>query len=82
LIWHSGAQGHWRHQNVVQDAFTRLLHVNPGEIAGQPALPGFHGRQLAGVLVFSLRGETIQAVHVIADLAKLSYLNTQLIGSA
>jgi RNA polymerase sigma-70 factor (ECF subfamily) len=47
-------------------------------IAGQPALLGFHGRQLSGVLVFSLRGETIQSVHVIADPAKLSFLSTQL----
>jgi RNA polymerase sigma-70 factor, ECF subfamily len=51
-------------------------------VAGQPALLGFHGRQLSGVLVFSLRGETIQSVHVIADPAKLSFLNTQLVGSA
>ena len=51
-------------------------------VAGQPALLGFHGRQLSGVLVFSLLGETIQSVHVIADPAKLSFLNTQLAGSA
>jgi RNA polymerase sigma-70 factor, ECF subfamily len=51
-------------------------------VAGQPALLGFHGRQLSGVLVFSLRGETIQSVHVIADPAKLSFLTTQLAGSA
>jgi hypothetical protein len=51
-------------------------------VAGQPALLGFHGRRLSGVLVFSLRGETIQSVHVIADPAKLSFLSTQLAGSA
>jgi RNA polymerase sigma-70 factor, ECF subfamily len=51
-------------------------------VAGQPALLGFHGRQLSGVLVFSLRGETIQSVHVLADPAKLSFLSTQLAGPA
>src|SRR5205814_689639 len=30
------------------------------------------GRELSGVLAFALRGEMIQAVHVIADPAKLS----------
>ena len=51
-------------------------------VAGQPAVLGFHGRQLSGVLVFSLRGEIIQSVHVIADPAKLAFLSTQLVGSA
>jgi RNA polymerase sigma-70 factor (ECF subfamily) len=51
-------------------------------VAGQPALLGFHGRQLAGVLVFSLRGEAIQSVHVIADPAKLGFVNTQLAAPA
>ncbi len=62
-----------------------LLHYwGPGTrlvshpVAGQPALLGFHGRQLSGVLVFTLHGETIQTVHVIADLAKLGFLNAQL----
>jgi RNA polymerase sigma-70 factor, ECF subfamily len=48
------------------------------QIGEQPALLGFRGRELAGVLVFTLRGETIQTVHVIADPAKLAFLNTQL----
>jgi hypothetical protein len=39
---------------------------------------GFLGRELAGVLVFTLRGETIQAVHVIADPVKLSFVSVQL----
>jgi len=51
-------------------------------VAGQPALLGFHGRQLAGVLVFTIHGENIQTVHVIADPAKLSPLNAQLAGPA
>lgn len=50
-------------------------------VAGQPALLGFHGRQLSGVLVFSLRGEVIQSVHVITDPAKLAFLSTQLADS-
>ncbi len=47
-------------------------------VGGQPAVLGFLGRELAGVLVFTLRDETIQAVHVIADPAKLSFLSFQL----
>ncbi len=44
-------------------------------VAGQPAVLGFSGRQLAGILVFTMRGELIQAVHVIADPRKLSSLS-------
>ena len=51
-------------------------------LGGQPALLGFHGRELSGVLVFTMRDETIQAVHVITDPAKLSFLNTQLAAPA
>jgi len=51
-------------------------------VAGQPALLGFHDRRLTGVLVFSIHGEKIQTVHVIADPAKLAYLNAQLAASA
>jgi hypothetical protein len=43
---------------------------------------GFTGRELTGVLVFTMRGEMIQAVHVIADPAKLGFLSTQLATSA
>jgi hypothetical protein len=39
---------------------------------------GFVGRQLTGVLVFTMRGQAIQAVHVIGDPAKLSFLSSQL----
>jgi RNA polymerase sigma-70 factor, ECF subfamily len=51
-------------------------------VAGQPTLLGFHGRQLAGVLVFTILGENIQTVHVIADPAKLGFLTAQLAASA
>jgi len=47
-------------------------------IAGQPALLGFRGRDLAGVLVFGMRGDLIQSVHVIGDPRKLSILGLQL----
>jgi RNA polymerase sigma-70 factor, ECF subfamily len=47
-------------------------------IGGQPALLGFTGRALTGVLVFSMRGDTIQAVHVIADPRVLGLLTAQL----
>jgi hypothetical protein len=45
---------------------------------GQPALLGFSGRELAGVLVFTMRGEAIQAVHVIGDPRLLGFLSSQL----
>lgn len=47
-------------------------------VGGQPAVFGFAGRELAGVLVFTMRGEVIQAVHVIGDPRKLSFLRSQL----
>jgi RNA polymerase sigma-70 factor (ECF subfamily) len=47
-------------------------------IAGQPALLGFRSGELSGVLVFTMRGEVIQAVHVIADPRKLAALGLQL----
>jgi hypothetical protein len=36
------------------------------------------GRELAGVLVFTMRGEAIQAVHVIGDPRLLGFLSSQL----
>ena len=45
-------------------------------VAGQPAVLAFTGRQLAGVLVFTMRGELIQAVHVIGDPRKLNFLSS------
>jgi RNA polymerase sigma-70 factor (ECF subfamily) len=66
-----------------------LLHFwGPGAtlvshpVGGQPAVLGFIDRELAGVLVFTMRGEQIQAVHVIADPAKLSFLDAQLAAPA
>ena len=51
-------------------------------VGGQPAVLGFTGRELTGVLVFTMRGEMIQAVHVIADPAKLGFLRIQLAAPA
>jgi RNA polymerase sigma-70 factor (ECF subfamily) len=45
---------------------------------GQCAMLGFRGRTLAGVLVFSMRGQVIEAVHVIGDPHKLALLRRQL----
>ena len=39
---------------------------------------GFIDRTLAGVLVFTMSGERIQAVHIIGDPRKLSFLSSQL----
>ena len=47
-------------------------------VAGQPAVLAFTGRELASVLVFTMRGELIQAVHVIGDPRKLDFLSSQL----
>ena len=47
-------------------------------VGGQPAVLGFVGRELAGVLVFTMRGEAIQSVHVIGDPRKLGFLSSQL----
>jgi RNA polymerase sigma-70 factor, ECF subfamily len=62
-----------------------LLHYwGPGTtlvthpVAGQPALLGFTGRELSGVLVFTMAGGKIQAVHVIGDPRKLTAIGAQL----
>jgi len=47
-------------------------------VAGQPAVLAFIRRELAGLLVFTMRGELIQAVHVIGDPRKLDFLSSQL----
>jgi RNA polymerase sigma-70 factor, ECF subfamily len=47
-------------------------------VQGQPALLGFLGRELAGVLVLTMRGEVVQTVHVIGDPRKLAFLRAQL----
>jgi hypothetical protein len=47
-------------------------------VAGQAAVLAFIRRELAGVLVFTMRGELIQAVHVIGDARKLDFLSSQL----
>jgi RNA polymerase sigma-70 factor, ECF subfamily len=47
-------------------------------VAGNPAVLGFFGQELSGVLVFTVRDEVIQAVHVIADPRKLAILGLQL----
>jgi hypothetical protein len=47
-------------------------------LAGQPALLGFTGRELAGVLVLTVRGDRIQSVHVIGDPRQLRLVSSQL----
>jgi RNA polymerase sigma-70 factor (ECF subfamily) len=47
-------------------------------VAGQPALLGFTGRELSGVLVLTMRDGLVQAVHVIGDPDKLGFLRAQL----
>ncbi len=48
----------------------------------QPALLGFHGRALVALLVLRIRGDRIEAVHVIADPAQIGFLSRQLAASA
>ena len=45
---------------------------------GQPALLGFHGRDLAALLVLRMRVGQVEAVHVIADPAQIGFLSSQL----
>jgi RNA polymerase sigma-70 factor (ECF subfamily) len=47
-------------------------------VHGQPALLGFFGRELSGVLMLTMRGEAVQSVHVIGDPRKLAFLRMQL----
>ena len=51
-------------------------------VGGQPALLGFHGRALAAVLVLRMRGEQVEAVHVIANPGQIGFLNRHLATSA
>jgi RNA polymerase sigma-70 factor (ECF subfamily) len=51
-------------------------------VAGQPAVLAFTRRELAAVLVFTMRGELIQAIHVIGDPRKLDFLSSQLTARA
>jgi len=51
-------------------------------VGGQPALLGFHGHTLAALLVLRMRGEQVEAVHVIADPAQIGFLSSQLATSA
>jgi RNA polymerase sigma-70 factor, ECF subfamily len=48
----------------------------------QPALLGFHGRALAALLVLRMRGQQVEAVHVIADPAQIGFLGRHLAASA
>jgi RNA polymerase sigma-70 factor, ECF subfamily len=71
-------------RGAVRVARHLLYYWGPGAtlvthpVAGQPALLGFTGRTLTGVLVFTMRGGTIAAVHVIGDPGKLSFVRAQL----
>jgi RNA polymerase sigma-70 factor (ECF subfamily) len=58
----------------------RVARHHPGEPPGsRPARPpGFAGRELSGVLVFTMTGDRIQAVHVIGDPRKLGAIGSQL----
>ena len=50
--------------------------------AASPRCSASAARELAGVLVFTMRGELIQAIHVIADPRKLDFLRSQLTAPA
>jgi RNA polymerase sigma-70 factor, ECF subfamily len=71
-------------RGAVRVARNLLRYWGPGAtlvthpLAGQPALLGFTGRELAGVLVLTVRGDRIQAVHVIGDPRQLRLVSSQL----
>ena len=46
--------------------------------SGQPVLLGFRDRKLAGILVFTMNNQQIQAVHVIGDPRQLGFVSAQL----
>ena len=50
-------------------------------VGSQPALLGFHHRELAAVLVLTVDAELIQSVQVIGDPRKLAFLRSRLSGS-
>ena len=52
----------------------RFAHGVPEATPSGPSTPATASGILSGVLAFALRGEMIQAVHVIAGPAKLSFL--------
>ena len=47
-------------------------------VGGQPAVLAFRRQTLAGLILFTMRGELIQAVHVIADPRQLGFVSAQL----
>jgi RNA polymerase sigma-70 factor, ECF subfamily len=61
-----------------------MYHLGPGmtlvthPVAGQPALLGFTGRTLSVVLILTMKGGRIQAMHGIGDPRKLGLLSAQL----
>jgi RNA polymerase sigma-70 factor, ECF subfamily len=71
-------------RGAVRVARNLLRYWGPGAtlvthpLAGQPALLGFTGRELAGVLVLTVRGDRIQSVHVIGDPRQLRLVSSQL----
>ena len=83
-----GGPGDRRDLGVIHGATAvarRLLHfwgppatLVTYPVSGQPVLLGFSGRELAGILVFTMNNEQVQAVHVIADPRQLGFLSAQL----
>ena len=71
-------------RGAVRVARNLLRYWGPGAtlvthpVAGQPALLGFAGRELAGILVLRMRGDKIEAVHVIGDPRQLRLVSAQL----
>jgi RNA polymerase sigma-70 factor (ECF subfamily) len=71
-------------RGAVRVARNLLRYWGPGAtlvthpVAGQPALLGFAGRELAGILVLRMRGDKIEAVHVIGDPRQLRLVSSQL----
>lgn len=47
-------------------------------VAGKPALLGFTGLELSGVIELTMHGELIESVHVVADPDRLALLRSQL----
>ena len=65
----------WNDTIAAGDAY---LFVTPEYNHSVPAVLAFRRQTLAGLILFTMRGELIQAVHVIADPRQLGFVSAQL----
>lgn len=64
-------------RNLVRHWGSGVTLVRCDPLGGAPAILGFVGHRLVGVLLLTVRDGLIHKVHVIADPGKLAFLTTQ-----